>query len=305
MTEFQNMLDVIPGAIIRVSNSINLEPPPSDFVYITSFLYGHNVPKPDPAFLTGCECQDGFCNSKNCFCVNQNTEHGNKHTGNYTADGRLKSIVLGRNLQKTQPFIYECNERCSCNESNACLNRVIQGGRKVPLEIFFLGDARGWGVRAIEMIPAGTFVDLYHGEIITDEEADERYKTVYKGDWRSLYLFDLDFSADAGTKADYTVDAYRYGSVSRFFNHNCNPNLLIAPCFIDHIDQSLHFIAFFAARDIHPDEELCFDYTNERGRITSLETKKHESVKYDSGIIRCLCGARNCRQYIYPLANKS
>lgn len=160
-----------------------------------------------------------------------------------------------------------------------------------------MGDARGWGVRAVTHIPAGTFIDLYYGEIITDNEADERYHKVYQGDARSLYLFDLDFSAEAGAKADYTVDAYNCGSVSRFFNHSCNPNLLVVPCFIDHIDQSLHFIAFFAARDIKPDQELCFDYTNELYKAASAP--KLPKV-YENGHIECLCGSANCRKFVYP-----
>ncbi len=294
MNNFQAMLDSVPGPLLRVANSKNNEPPPTNFVYITKFIYGKGVPKPDPAFLTGCDCQLKDCGTAVCSCVMQTPvpSHG-QHTGNYTRDGRLK-ILAGR-----QPFIYECNMACSCSSQEQCLNRVIQKGRAAPLEIFQMGDARGWAVRAINFIPAGTFIDLYHGEIITDQEADKRFMNIYKGDERSLYLFDLDFSAEAGAKADFTIDAYYYGSVSRFFNHSCDPNLLIVPCFIDHIDQSLHFIAFFAAKDIKSDEELCFDYTNEMYKSTVASGRKNSTV-YEKGHIRCLCGASNCRKYVYP-----
>lgn len=286
MTKFQEMLDSVGGPLLRVANSVNHEPPPSHFVYVNRFVYGKGVPKPDPAFLTGCECS-GLCLTADCTCL---TQTGQSHQGHYTKDGRLK-IIGGR-----QPFIYECNQACSC-KSSKCMNRVIQKGRTVPLEIFQMNDARGWGVRAISPIPAGTFIDLYHGEIITDLEADSRYQSDYQKDCKRLYLFDMDFSAEAGAKADYTVDAYTYGSASRFFNHSCNPNLLIVPCFIDHIDQSLHFIAFFAARDIKPDEELCFDYTNEMNKADT-NVKKHNV--YEKGQLPCLCGAPNCRRFVYP-----
>jgi len=161
-----------------------------------------------------------------------------------------------------------------------------------------MGDARGWGVRAISHIPAGTFIDLYYGEIVTDEEADERYHNLYEQDERALYLFDLDFSAETGSKADFTIDAYKFGSVSRFFNHSCSPNLLVVPCFIDHIDQSLHFIAFFAAKDIRPDEELSFDYTNDMYKSSGSAGAR--SKVYTDGRIPCLCGTPNCRKFVYP-----
>lgn len=283
------MLDKVPGPFIRVANSVNHEPPPQDFVYITKFRYGQGVPEPDSAFLTGCECKPGDCGTSACTCLNQVS--ANTHAGHYTKDGKLK-IISGK-----QPFIFECNQSCNCAKSGKCQNRVIQTGRKVPLEIFQMGDARGWGVRAINFIPAGTFIDLYYGEIITDDEADNRFHNVYHGDGRSLYLFDLDFSSESGAKADYTIDAFRCGSVSRFFNHSCNPNLLVVPCFIDHIDQSLHFIAFFAIKDIKADEELCFDYTNEMYKSQNQNGKKKV---YEKGHIRCLCGSPACRKYVYP-----
>lgn len=296
MTAFQRMLDRVPGARLQVANSVNHEAPPENFRYLTQFIYGKGVPKPDPAFLTGCDCtQECTAAACACACLSQTQPvPALSHSGHYTKEGRLR-ILPGR-----QPFIYECNRSCGCAKSMRCANRVIQRGRTVPLEIFQMGDARGWGVRAVTPIPAGTFIDLYYGEIITDSEADQRYHKVYKGDGRSLYLFDLDFSAEAGAKADYTIDAYNYGSVSRFFNHSCNPNLLVVPCFIDHIDQSLHFIAFFAARDIKPDQELCFDYTNELYK-TAAGPKRPAKI-YAKGHIRCLCGAPNCRKYVYPAA---
>lgn len=294
MTRFQRMLDAVPGAPLRVANSRNHEPPPEEFEYITAFRYGAGVPRPDPAFLTGCGCQAGAdCGTAACECATQARQ---AHAGNYTSQGRLR-IVPGR-----QPFIYECNQSCACgragSDSSRCLNRVIQRGRTVPLEIFQMGDARGWAVRALSHIPAGTFIDLYYGEIITDQEADDRFHTAYGGDGRALYLFDLDFSAEHNTKADYTVDSYRCGSVSRFLNHSCSPNLLVVPCFIDHIDQSLHFVAFFAARDIRPDQELTFDYTSERYKKRA--PGRPRATVYAAGHIECLCGAPNCRRFVYP-----
>ena len=58
----------------------------------------------------------------------------------------------------------------------------------------------------------------------------------------------------------YCIDACKYGNVTRFVNHSCKPNLIPVRVFIGHHD--LHFprIAFFAARDIAPNEELGLVY---------------------------------------------
>lgn len=56
-------------------------------------------------------------------------------------------------------ILYECNWRCRCHKQR-CGNRVIQKGIKVSLELFKHKDM-GWGVRARQAIPRGTFVCEY------------------------------------------------------------------------------------------------------------------------------------------------
>lgn len=61
----------------------------------------------------------------------------------------------------------------------------------------------------------------------------------------------------------YCIDACRYGNIARFINHMCAPNLQPVRVFMGHHD--LHFprIAFFANRDIEPQEELGYVYVME------------------------------------------
>lgn len=54
----------------------------------------------------------------------------------------------------------------------------------------------------------------------------------------------------------YCIDARRYGNLSRFINHDCEPNLLPARVFIEHQDLRFPRIAFFANREIDANEEL-------------------------------------------------
>lgn len=50
-------------------------------------------------------------------------------------------------------------------------NRVVTSGLRLPLEVFYTGPDRGWGVRCSKAIPTGTFICEYAGEIVTDAEA--------------------------------------------------------------------------------------------------------------------------------------
>jgi SET domain-containing protein len=75
---------------------------------------------------------------------------------------------------------------------------------------------------------------------------------------------------------ELAADAGRIGSVARFLNHCCEPNLFVQPVFIEY-SRRVHRIALFAARDILPYEELTYDYGYVVG---SVEGKT----------LKCLCG---------------
>uniref|UniRef100_A0A8C3BT05 SET domain-containing protein n=1 Tax=Cairina moschata TaxID=8855 RepID=A0A8C3BT05_CAIMO len=102
----------------------------------------------------------------------------------------------------------------------------------------------GWGVRALQAIPPGTFICEYVGELISDAEADVRED--------DSYLFDLD-NKDGEV---YCIDARYYGNVSRFINHLCDPNIIPVRVFMLHQDLRFPRIAFFSSRAIRPGEEL-------------------------------------------------
>ncbi len=93
-------------------------------------------------------------------------------------------------------------------------------------------------MRCDKLIAKGTVVAEYFGELLDQNEASLRGEK-YDSNKQS-YLFDLDWEFNnlagaAEVHAEFqpsredilTVDAFRFGGVSRFFNHSCDPNLRV------------------------------------------------------------------------------
>ncbi|MDX9864510.1 MAG: SET domain-containing protein-lysine N-methyltransferase [Anaerolineaceae bacterium] len=115
----------------------------------------------------------------------------------------------------------------------------------------------GSGIFAREAVQEGELLTMWGGQILTEEAyrllpAERQNHGIQV--WDFLYQVQLHPGTDP---AD-------------FFNHSCNPNAgLNSP------------ISLIALRDIHMDEEICFDYA------------MSDSSDYDQFI--CQCGAPQCR----------
>ncbi|WWC88066.1 uncharacterized protein L201_002969 [Kwoniella dendrophila CBS 6074] len=271
---------------IRVINDIDHEgaPPDFEFQYSNDMLYNPDVP--DPELGVGCDC-DGPCNpnNKNCSCVRRQEL--------YFYDLGMKGFAydhLGR-IKETSVAVWECGKNCGCPPE--CQNRVIQRGRSRETKIeLFKTKWKGWGVRARANIPAGTFLGIYAGELITEQESEERGK-LYAQIGRT-YLFDCDgwqiahppaglaridqrsaeLAAMAAKRAKisaeeaddpsyvysaYSVDAFHYG-FTRYFNHSCDPNLAITQAYVKDFHPERPILVIFARRNISRGEELCISY---------------------------------------------
>lgn len=273
-----------PSPPIRVCNDVDLDTIDSSFNYIQHNILSDAVPRPETD-LFGCNC-----------CQEPKGETTQSVDG-CTASSRCCARLAGelyaydrsnRRLRLPQgSAIYECNTRCSCDAS--CPNRLVQHGRKHPLELFKTNDGRGWGVRTPQALRKGDFVCEYIGEIITSDEANERGK-IYDDRGRT-YLFDLDYNTAA--ESEYTIDAATYGNVSHFINHSCDPNLAVFPCWIEHLNMALPHLVFFTLRPIKAGEELSFDYIR----------ADNEDVPYENlsmaARVECRCGATNCRKVLF------
>jgi hypothetical protein len=68
-----------------------------------------------------------------------------------------------------------------------------------------------------------------------------------------------------GYKSFYSVDAFHYGGVCRFFNHNCQPNCMLRGCYVNEGDPTKPLLAIFAVRTIEPGEPITISYTGDLG----------------------------------------
>ncbi|KAJ0068009.1 hypothetical protein NL108_014945, partial [Boleophthalmus pectinirostris] len=216
---------------ISCVNGVDSEPCPDNFKYIpesciTSPL---NIDK-DITHLQHCTCTDD-CSSVSCMCGQLSLRCW------YDSEGRLPLDFCQREPQ----VLYECNHACSCWRT--CRNRVVQNGLRVRLQVYRT-QKMGWGVRAMQDIPQGTFICEYVGEIITDTEADKRED--------DSFLFTL------GNKVGeaHCIDSRLFGNIGRFLNHLCEPNLLAVKVFTMHQDLRFPRIAFFSSRPIRAGDQL-------------------------------------------------
>ncbi|KAJ8263389.1 hypothetical protein COCON_G00158460 [Conger conger] len=238
-------------------NGVDSEPCPEDFKYIPESCVTSpmNIDR-NITHLQYCACKDD-CSSNSCMCGQLSLHCW------YDKDGRL----LREFSWEEPPLIFECNHACSCWRS--CKNRVVQNGLRTCLQLYRTRKM-GWGVRALQDIPQGTFVCEYVGEIISDAEADVRENDSYL------------FSLDSKVGDMHCIDARFYGNVSRFINHMCEPNLVPIRVFTIHQDLRFPHVAFFACRHISAGDELGFDYGDHFWEIKS----KH---------FNCQCGSLKCR----------
>lgn len=255
---------VVPS--VTVVNNVDSEPFPSSFKYINSLVYSKDVNPPDPAFLIRCDCT-GVCTA---------TCHEDSQM--YAPDGTLL-------VQQGSP-IYECNSACAC--AKECQNRIVQRGRTVPLQIFKT-KLKGWGVKAMDNIKRGQFVEEYLGEVITEEEGELRGKFYDKVGM--TYLFDMDFGAGEDHSVEYVIDSFLLGNASHFFNHSCEPNLNVYAVYHDSANPDFHRLAFFAKRNIKKGEELTIDYQGGGGSMTDSTSSK--------GKFACHCESPKCRKWIH------
>lgn len=245
-------------------NAVDDEGCPSDYKYVSENCEtsAMNIDR-NITHLQHCSCSDD-CSSSNCLCGQLSIRCW------YDKDQRL----LQEFNKIEPPLIFECNMACSCYRT--CKNRVVQAGIKVRLQLYRT-EKMGWGVRALQDIPQGSFICEYVGELISDAEADVRED--------DSYLFDLD-NKDGEV---YCIDARYYGNISRFINHLCDPNIIPVRVFMLHQDLRFPRIAFFSSRDILTGQELGFDYGD---RFWDIKSK----------YFTCQCGSEKCKHSAEAIA---
>ncbi|CAB1319573.1 unnamed protein product [Coregonus sp. 'balchen'] len=242
---------------ITCVNGVDSDSCPDNYKYVPDSCVTSpiNIDK-DITHLQHCVCTDD-CSSNTCMCAQLSLRCW------YDKEGRLPLEFC----QKEPPVLFECNHACSCWRS--CRNRVVQNGLRARLQLYKT-QRMGWGVRALQDIPQGTFICEYVGEIITDAEADGREN--------DSFLFTLDNKVGDV----HCIDARLFGNIGRFINHLCEPNLLAVRVFTMHQDLRFPRIAFFSSKPIQSGDQIGFDYGDHFWKVKS---------KYYS----CQCCSPKCR----------
>uniref|UniRef100_A0A3Q3R810 Euchromatic histone-lysine N-methyltransferase 1b n=1 Tax=Monopterus albus TaxID=43700 RepID=A0A3Q3R810_MONAL len=238
-------------------NAVDSEPYPDDYKYIPENCVTSpmNIDR-NITHLQYCVCKED-CSASICMCGQLSLRCW------YDKSGHL----LPEFCREAPPLIFECNHACSCWRT--CKNRVVQNGIRTRLQLFRTSK-KGWGVRALQDIPQGSFVCEYVGEIISDAEAEMRQNDAYL------------FSLDDKPQDLYCIDARFYGNISRFLNHMCEPNLFACRVFTTHQDLRFPHIAFFASENIKAGEELGFNYGDHFWEVKSK-------------LFSCECGSSKCK----------
>ncbi|KAJ9616797.1 hypothetical protein H2200_000516 [Cladophialophora chaetospira] len=176
---------------------------------------------------------------------------------------------------------YECDDK-NCNLTpEQCGNRAFEGLRarvkkggkyNVGVEVIKTED-RGYGVRSNRMFEPNQIIVEYTGEIITQEECENRMNKMYKNnECYYLMLFDQNM----------IIDATR-GSIARFVNHSCEPNCRMEKWTVNGKPR----MALFAGdRGIMTGEELTYDY--------NFDPYSQKNVQ------ECRCGSEKCRGVLGP-----
>lgn len=159
----------------------------------------------------------------------------------------------------------ECvNDNCSCGTD--CSNQRFQNHQYASISIFQT-DLKGYGVKANENIPAQTFIYEYIGEVIDERAFRQRMINYDLKNFKHFYFMML--------KNDSFIDATIKGSLARFCNHSCSPNVYVDKWVVG---KKLR-MGLFSKRFILKGEELTFDYNVDR---------------YGAQSQPCYCGEPNC-----------
>ncbi|CAI4225849.1 unnamed protein product [Auanema sp. JU1783] len=186
-------------------------------------------------------------------------------------DCRKNNLDCSDNRCINREMMFECSSKCGPQ----CKNRRFALRQYANVKPFYTGPNKGWGVRALEVIPKGTFITEYIGEVVTNEEFASRQKKYAKDpNHTHHYIFEL------GQKL---IDATVKGNSSRFINHSCDPNAICLKWAVPKTPRDVSRIGFFAKTDIAIGDEITFDY---------------QFCNYGRTAQSCHCGSANCKGVI-------
>ena len=158
--------------------------------------------------------------------------------------------------------------------------------------LFGKSKIHAWGVFAEEPIAKDDLVIEYKGELVREPVADKREVLYERQKVGSDYMFRID--------EENIIDATKTGSLARYINHSCEPNVIAVEVYSDDWAIELDEVAvgleewngecrhrvpltcFFSSKDIEKDEELTFDYNYSSGQLPGK-------------VVFCRCKKKSCK----------
>ncbi|KAL5727072.1 [histone H3]-lysine(4) N-trimethyltransferase [Ranunculus cassubicifolius] len=268
---------------------------PNGYTYCTSIQLAEDLTL--PTIDTGCSCKGDCIDPRKCGCAKLNG-----------ADFPYVGKDGGR-LVEAKAVVFECGPNCKCGPN--CVNKTSQRGLRYRLEVFRTPN-KGWAVRSWDFIPSGAPVCEYIGKLMRTSDMDDVsvndfifeidcLETIKGLDGResrdgvvSLPIDTvLDEKSDKKKESEpeFCLDANKVGSVARFINHSCDPNLFVQCVLSSHHDIRLARVVLFASDDIPPLQELTYDYGYALDSVIDPDGK----IK----VMPCHCGATDCRKRLY------
>ncbi|KAE9598316.1 putative histone-lysine N-methyltransferase chromatin remodeling SET family [Lupinus albus] len=282
LSDLSSGAESIPVSLV---NDVDNEKAPAYFTYFQSLRHPKSFNLMQPSH--GCNCAKACApGDLNCSCIRK-------------TDGDFPYIGNGVLVSRKQ-LVHECGPACQCSPN--CKNRASQSGLKYHMEVFKTKD-RGWGLRSLDPIRAGSFICEYAGEVIDRvklsqlvRERDDDYVfdttrifDTFKWNYEPRVLEEVstnDSGEDYAIPYPLIVNAKSVGNVARFMNHSCSPNVFWQPVLYEENNQSFLHVAFFALRHIPPVTEFTYDYG-----ISGAEGSSAQK----GGRKKCFCGSSTCR----------
>lgn len=224
--------------------------------------------------LEGCNCNSECTLDNQCVCI--------QRSGTYYQFENFDEIKSYRIRYKNEDIpSYECNDNCKCTGS-LCGNRLIQFGPRKDLSVQKCeNDLKGLGLFTNKEVENGNLICQYAGEIITEDEAAQRYK-FYQNNNEDNYIFCIKENF-GGRILKTFIDPTNYGNIGRYINHSCDANCNL---YIFRINSTMPILGVFANQDLPLNTEITYDYGNETDGTEITARKK------------CSCMSINCRRYL-------
>jgi len=166
-----------------------------------------------------------------------------------------------------------CSSLCACKDK--CRNKEFDKMPAPKIKKFLTTNGCGWAVKALEPIPANTFVVEYCGEMLDDAACEQRMWEARARGEQNFYMMQV--------TPNLIIDAREVASVARLINSSCDPNCR-ADIWTDAATLEKR-VGIFTIKDVAAGEEITYDYNFQHFDV--MNTAATSFV--------CRCGAANCR----------